>query len=281
MNAEIYLQKNTALGFSRGHKSNEHAHYALQLTLGLDRDFVLLQPKAGATPSNITPFATTSLQSHEPSVDDLQSNAVDQACFAPEQAHHIPLGSTELAFLFLNCSPKNFNEWQNSGGKVQQADLSLRQKLLRFRRTRSGDKTHAANLALEWQHQCLPGLVSRQPTHPALAKAIETIRANPLGEHTHITLAQNVSLSPSRFAHVFSEQMGIPIRNYLLWQRLLLALSQLRQGSSVTTAAYASGFSDCAHLSRSFRRVFGATPTEMQAAFANSENSVSAVAQAA
>jgi AraC-like DNA-binding protein len=278
MNAEIYLQKNTALAFSRGHKSNEHAHYSLQLTLGLDRDFVLLQPKAGATPSNIKPFAPTSYVS---GIDELQPHAVDQACFAPEQIHHIPLGSTELAFLFLNCSPKNFNEWQNSGGKVQQADLSLRQKLLRFRRTRSGDKTHAANLALEWQQQCLPGLVSRQPNHPALIKAIEIIRANPIGEHSHITLAQNANLSPSRFAHLFSEQMGIPIRNYLLWQRLLLALSQLRQGSSITTAAYASGFSDCAHLSRSFRRIFGATPTEIQAALACSSSNALPAAQAA
>lgn len=265
MNAEIYLQKNTALAFSKGHKSTEHAHYSLQLTLGLESDFVLLQPKTSLAPSNIN-LQTPAYQSHVNKINEMR--LVDQACFAPGEIHHIPLGSTELGFLFVNCSPRNFVEWQTLGNKVQQVDLTLRQKLLRFRRARSNDKKLAARLACEWRQQCLPGLVNHKPHHRALFRAIEIINASPLDKHTHVTLAQQVNLSSSRFAHIFSEQMGMPVRNYLLWQRLLFALSLLQKGKSITTVAYTSGFSDCAHLSRSFREVFGATPTNIRASLA-------------
>ena len=48
-----------------------------------------------------------------------------------------------------------------------------------------------------------------------------------------------------------------------VWRRLLLAVEKLRGGASVTDAAHDSGFSDAAHLSRSFRRILGATPSDL------------------
>ncbi len=35
------------------------------------------------------------------------------------------------------------------------------------------------------------------------------------------------------------------------------------EGASVTSAAYRAGFSDSAHLTRTFRRMLGATPSEL------------------
>jgi AraC-like DNA-binding protein len=50
----------------------------------------------------------------------------------------------------------------------------------------------------------------------------------------------------------------------VLWRRLLLAVQRLEGGDSVTAAAHAAGFADAAHLSRSFRKVIGAAPSELR-----------------
>jgi AraC-like DNA-binding protein len=77
------------------------------------------------------------------------------------------------------------------------------------------------------------------------------------------TLAGISGLSQSRFMHVFTECMGTPLRPYVLWLRLQRACCDLMGGASVTTAAHNAGFSDAAHLTRTFRRMLGMTPTHL------------------
>ncbi len=48
-------------------------------------------------------------------------------------------------------------------------------------------------------------------------------------------------------------------RAYVLWLRLEIALSAYVDGKSLTEAAYAGGFADSAHLSRTFKKMFGIT----------------------
>jgi AraC-like DNA-binding protein len=70
-------------------------------------------------------------------------------------------------------------------------------------------------------------------------------------------LAKKVNLSENRLTHLFKEQVGIPIRRYLLWLRLSDALMELSRGGSFTHAAHYAGFSDAAHLSRTYRKMYG------------------------
>ena len=70
-------------------------------------------------------------------------------------------------------------------------------------------------------------------------------------------------LSESRLQHLFREQVGVPIRRYLLWHRILTAMSLLAEGASVTDAAHAAGFADGAHLTRTTHRMNGITPSEL------------------
>lgn len=70
-------------------------------------------------------------------------------------------------------------------------------------------------------------------------------------------LADKVFLSESRFQHLFSEQVGIPVKRYLLRCKMLAGVSAIVSGQDFTSAAHAAGFSDSAHMSRSFRALFG------------------------
>ena len=73
------------------------------------------------------------------------------------------------------------------------------------------------------------------------------------------SMAEQAALSQSRFLHLFSEQMGIAWRPYLLWRRLLMAVQRVLDGESLTDAAHRAGFADAAHFSRTFKSMFGTT----------------------
>ena len=77
-------------------------------------------------------------------------------------------------------------------------------------------------------------------------------------------IAAELNLSESRFLHLFKDTMQIPWRPYLLWRRLICAVHTLQQGKTATEAAYIAGFSDSAHLSRTFKKQFGLSLREYQ-----------------
>jgi AraC-like DNA-binding protein len=53
------------------------------------------------------------------------------------------------------------------------------------------------------------------------------------------------------------EETGLPFRTYVLWLRLIRAADAHAGGLSLTEAAQDAGFADSAHLSRTFKRMFG------------------------
>lgn len=70
-------------------------------------------------------------------------------------------------------------------------------------------------------------------------------------------------LSPSRFRHLFAEQTGMGLRQYVLWRRFLSVWEYRMDGASLSTAAHAAGFADSAHLTRTSRRMIGIPPSLM------------------
>jgi AraC-like DNA-binding protein len=81
-----------------------------------------------------------------------------------------------------------------------------------------------------------------------------------------VSLADAVAiggLSASRLRHLFVEQTGLPFKTYLLWLRLSRAVECKAGGAPLTRAAHEAGFADSAHLSRTFRRMFGVAPTAL------------------
>lgn len=93
--------------------------------------------------------------------------------------------------------------------------------------------------------------------------AIKIVHSSIHKEISLENIAAAVYLSESRFAHLFKEETGIPFRRYVLWCRLQASLKAVVCGESFTAAAYEGGFSDVAHLSRTFSEMFGVSPSEV------------------
>ncbi|WP_030247668.1 MULTISPECIES: helix-turn-helix domain-containing protein [unclassified Streptomyces] len=100
-----------------------------------------------------------------------------------------------------------------------------------------------------------PGLDAR------IRRSLELIDADPGAPHTVRSLAEGVALSPSRFAHLFSAQLGQSPMRALREARLRRA-ARLLEGTdlSVERVAAASGFASPYHFNRVFRERFGTPP---------------------
>jgi AraC-like DNA-binding protein len=70
-------------------------------------------------------------------------------------------------------------------------------------------------------------------------------------------LAKAVRVSPGRLIHIWKDEIGVPLRRYVLWLRLRHVIACVAIGQSLTQAAHEAGFADSAHLSRTFRSMFG------------------------
>jgi AraC-like DNA-binding protein len=101
--------------------------------------------------------------------------------------------------------------------------------------------------------------------HPRVRRVLKYIREN-LASGADLslkTLADVSGPSPSRLMHAFTASVGVPVRPYILWLRLQRASYELMNGVTVTETAHIAGFSDAAHLTRTFRRMLGTTPMDL------------------
>ncbi len=113
--------------------------------------------------------------------------------------------------------------------------------------------------------ECLFGVsgsVSRYaPTLDArVESALAFLKESPQHYGSIEALAAKVHLSPSRLAHIFKQEVGVPVRRYVLWTKMRRALDLAIAGESLTSAALSAGFSDSAHLSRTVRSMMGIAP---------------------
>jgi AraC-like DNA-binding protein len=108
-------------------------------------------------------------------------------------------------------------------------------------------------------------VLSRRAVHPRVRKLLHLLQAMPPGGDTSLeALARRVGLSPGRLMHVFTESIGVPLRPYLAWLRLQRAAAAVVARRPLGEAALAAGFSDAAHMSRTFRRMLGVAPSSLR-----------------
>ncbi|MEI7013179.1 AraC family transcriptional regulator [Leptospira licerasiae] len=110
---------------------------------------------------------------------------------------------------------------------------------------------------------------SRVSLDPRVLSATRRMKSALPGSISVPELAKEAGFSETRFMHVFKLQMGLPVRQYQLWLRLHEAAKLLKEGGNLTEASHAAGFADQAHLSRTFKRMFGVQPSKFLGANTN------------
>lgn len=109
------------------------------------------------------------------------------------------------------------------------------------------------------------GLQPKLPNDARIAKVILEVERRPDAFGRIKEAAELACLSPSRFRARFDAEVGLPFRRYRLWRRMALVMRSIAQGRDLTAAALEAGFSSSAHLSSSFKRMFGLSASEVMA----------------
>lgn len=109
----------------------------------------------------------------------------------------------------------------------------------------------------------------REDTRHARRELAEAVKARlaaaPADDVTLPALARELAASPFHLARTFRAETGLPIHQYLLRLRLNLALDRLAEPSaSLAMLALDLGFASHAHFTSTFRRVFGAAPSDVR-----------------
>ncbi|MDT7833764.1 helix-turn-helix transcriptional regulator [Aquabacterium sp. OR-4] len=85
-------------------------------------------------------------------------------------------------------------------------------------------------------------------------------------------LAQRLGVSYHRMSHLFSQAIGIGYRQWRAFARAQRAAAQFKAPGTLTGIAHDAGFADSAHLSHTWQRTYGLSPS-----FVRHDNSVQAI----
>jgi AraC-like DNA-binding protein len=98
---------------------------------------------------------------------------------------------------------------------------------------------------------------------PRIARVLLLLKQTFPDAPTSGELAAQVGLSEGRLIHLFGEQVGVPLRRYVLALRLRHVLFGLALGHNLTDSAHEAGFCDSAHFTRVYRDMYGMPPSKI------------------
>ncbi|SFO07783.1 helix-turn-helix domain-containing protein [Variovorax sp. PDC80] len=100
----------------------------------------------------------------------------------------------------------------------------------------------------------------RMPNDPRIERVLDAIRHR-AGAVSLRELSAVACLSPDRLTHLFAQQVGVSIKRYALWTKVRRTVQQFTGQRPLTDVALTSGFTDAAHMSRTFKSYFGLAPS--------------------
>ena len=239
----VYFWDGGWLGVGRGTDIvPPHAHHAIQITIGLDGPVALRH-------------------------GDGPWEDYDVAVVLPDVVHALDGRRVLGALIFLDPDSRE-GRWLRDSLREPLTRIARERlaaqlpPLLAFRQARPG-AVEAARIITGVVDALCAGPPPLRSIDPRIARALATIREREAGRVPLKEIADTVFLSPSRFAHLFAAEVGLPFRRYVLWRKLTRALTAFARGSTLSAAAHASGFADSAHLTRTWNQMFGIAPTMM------------------
>lgn len=223
-----------------------HAHHAIQVTLALEGHFRLRDAAATDFSGDLTAAIVAANQQHA-----FSATATVALIFVEPE-------STEgRALQELYCRGAGIS-------RLLPEHLGDGPALLLEAYRSAGGRAGMEVIARRILERLCGGAALRGAPDPRVLQAIEMLAARPDAPATLPEAAAAVRLSPGRFRHLFVAETGLHYRGYVLWLRLGWAVKVFAQGGTLTEAAHAAGFADSAHLSRTFRRMFGLMPSSLR-----------------
>jgi AraC-like DNA-binding protein len=107
-----------------------------------------------------------------------------------------------------------------------------------------------------------PGLAPARRFDSRVTTVLNAIRASDDLRMSLDKAADIACLSPTRFAHLFRDQVGLPFSRYMLWRKLTRAMAVASE-RTIAAAAHAADFADAAHLTRTFYQMVGMAPSAL------------------
>jgi transcriptional regulator GlxA family with amidase domain len=185
---------------------------------------------------------------------------------APDASHAIDATGQEVMLVFFEAeSAVGAALSQVLPGPLRALSDRERDELTRDADPRAILHAHGA----DWSRRVVetlgaPALPASRAIHPRVKRLLRLLRSSGSAATSLDALADQIGLSPGRLMHVFTESIGIPLRPYLAWLKLQRAAAAIVGGMPLAAAASAAGFSDAGHMSRTFRHMFGVTPSELR-----------------
>jgi AraC-like DNA-binding protein len=110
-------------------------------------------------------------------------------------------------------------------------------------------------------HALSPGAPPARRMDERIATVLNAIRTRDDLRLSLDDAAALAYLSPTRFAHLFKDQVGLPFSRYMLWRKLTRAMVAIASERTLAAAAQAADFADAAHLTRTFYQMVGMAPS--------------------
>lgn len=108
------------------------------------------------------------------------------------------------------------------------------------------------------------------PAPPLRATLLQWLHCEP--ELELAELARRLQVSYHRMSHLFSQAIGISFRQWRAFARAQRAAAQFKAARTLTGIAHEAGFTDSAHLSHTWQRTYGLSPS-----YVRHDNSVQAI----
>jgi AraC-like DNA-binding protein len=118
-----------------------------------------------------------------------------------------------------------------------------------------------ASLIRHCVYDLRPGVAPTRGLDSRVTTVLGAIRASDDLRISLDTAADKACLSPTRFAHLFKDQVGLPFSRYMLWRKLTRAMVAIGSEGTIAAAAHAADFADAAHLTRTFYQMVGMAPS--------------------
>jgi AraC-like DNA-binding protein len=206
--------------------------------------------------------------------DDAGLRETGAAAVRPLVARCLQAQGVPLLSLNLHPSHDEFLRWRGIGGDgvlplPRQAFAPLDGGLHAMAQ---GLPDRAAGQALcdALLHSLGALLPPRPPAPPLRATLLGWLNAQP--ELALTELATRLGVSYHRMSHLFSQAMGLSYRQWRAYARAQRAALQFKAPITLTGIAHDAGFADSAHLSHTWQRAYGLSPS-----FVRHDNSVQAI----